>query len=136
LFRDGAAGERRERGCPTAQRAGVSTLAFLLARVAVIAGRGVPAPAARAGPLRTVGSDAAQTGPSTGSAALQGHRQIRRVIGRTFVTFTMVTLLVGVSATFVVDSAIAATAGGEAPTLRAQVDSIGTRYLAAQEQSR
>jgi hypothetical protein len=48
----------------------------------------------------------------------------------------MVTLLVGVSATFVVDSATAATAGGAAPTLRAQVDSIGTRYLAAQEQSR
>ena len=72
----------------------------------------------------------AHTCPSIGSAALQDQELVHRAVKRALGTLVIVALLVGGSAT-------AAGARGAAPsTLRAQIDSIGSRYLAAQAQSR
>jgi uncharacterized membrane-anchored protein YhcB (DUF1043 family) len=77
-----------------------------------------------------VGSHAAHTCPSIGSAALQGQRLVHRAVKRSLATLTIVALFAGATAT-------AATAvGAITPTLRAQVDAIGGRFLSAQAQAR
>jgi Transglycosylase-like domain len=77
-----------------------------------------------------VGSSGAHTCPSIGSAALEDHRLVHRDFKRTLAALMIVALFVGVSAT------AARAAADPTPTLRAQVDAVGSRFFAAQARAR
>jgi Transglycosylase-like domain len=72
-----------------------------------------------------VGSNAAQTCLSIGSAVLVGQRVVHRAVRRSLATLTIVALFVGVTAT-------AASAASGPKSLRAEVDIVGARFFAAQ----
>jgi hypothetical protein len=76
-------------------------------------------------------SDAAQTRPSIGRAALEGQRVVHRAVRRSLGTLAIVALCTGVSVTTVAATAVNAGATSTA-TLRAEVDAVGSRFFAAQ----
>ena len=76
------------------------------------------------------GSHETHTCPSIGSAALRSQELVHRAVRHVLATLTIVALFVGGS------TAAASARDNTASSLRAQVDAIGARYMAAQEQSR